>query len=98
MGLHLEPNDWQPLDEQGRIRVSDVGEERQIIRDGIQRLIHGALICPGCELPLALGAATSVATRLRCGYCEHEDRARKFVTPDVYDTVSNEVYVVAHVD
>ena len=98
MGLHLEPSDWQPLSEQRKIRVADIGEERRVIRHGVQWLAHGALICPGCELPTVISAPVSIGQRLRCGFCEHEDRAREFVTPDVFDTVSNEVYVIARVD
>ena len=97
MGLHLEPNDWQPLSEQRKIRVTDIGDERQVVRDGVQWLAHGAMICPGCDLPIALSAPAPIAAKLRCGFCEHEGRAREFVARDVFDTVSNEVYVVARV-
>jgi hypothetical protein len=97
MGLHLEPNDWQPLDEGRTIRVTDVGEERQITREGVQYLAHGAMICPACALPIALAGRTPVATEIRCGFCAHEAKAREFVARDVFDTVSNEVYIVARV-
>ena len=97
MGLHLEPNDWHPLSEQRKIRVTDIGEERRVVRDGVQWLAHGALICPGCAVPIAISAPTSVGSELRCAFCEHEARAREFVAPDVFDTVANEVYVVARI-
>ena len=97
MGLHLEPTAGRPLSEQQKIRVTDIGEERQIARDGVQRLAHGAMICPGCAIPLVLSSPTSVATEIRCGFCAHEARAREFVARDVFDTVANEVYVVARV-
>jgi hypothetical protein len=34
---------------------------------------------------------------VRCGFCDHHGRAREFVREDVYDTLVNEVYVVARV-
>lgn len=97
MGLHPQPNEWRPLGEQRKIRVTDIGEERQVVRDGLERLAHGALICPGCDVPIVLSVPTSVAAKLRCGFCEHEGKAQEFVVRDVFDTVSNEVYVIARV-
>jgi hypothetical protein len=35
--------------------------------------------------------------RMRCGFCDHEAPAREFVVSDVFDTVANEVYVIARV-
>ena len=35
--------------------------------------------------------------RLRCGFCDHAAPAREFVAEDVYDTLANEVYLVARV-
>jgi hypothetical protein len=32
---------------------------------------------------------------VQCGFCDHTAPARDFVREDVYDTVGNEVYVVA---
>jgi hypothetical protein len=34
---------------------------------------------------------------LHCGFCDHAAPARKFVREDVYDTLANEVYLVARV-
>jgi len=34
---------------------------------------------------------------LRCGFCDHIAPARAFVREDVFDTVRNEVYLVARV-
>lgn len=34
---------------------------------------------------------------VRCGFCDHAAPARGFVREDVYDTVANEVYVVARI-
>ena len=97
MGLHLTPPEWQPVREERRIRVGEIGEERRVVRDGIQWLGHGALVCPSCAIPIALSEPVSIATRLRCGFCEHDGRAREFVVRDVFDTISNEVYLVARV-
>jgi hypothetical protein len=54
-------------------------------------------VCPSCDIPLAATAPIPVGARLVCGYCEHTGPARAFLAEDVYDTVSNEVYLVARV-
>jgi hypothetical protein len=95
MALNLDPQGPEPVRDTRKIRLADVAEERQVVRDGIQTLAHGALICPSCDIPLVLDAAVPAGEAVRCGFCEHEGRAREFVVADVYDTVSNEVYVVA---
>ena len=95
MALNLDPHGPEPVRDTRKVRVGDVGEERQVVRDGIQRLAHGALVCPSCNLPLLLPEPVHAGTGLRCGYCDHEARAREFVAADVYDTVANEVYVIA---
>ncbi len=46
---------------------------------------------------MAVTAPFSAATRLVCGYCDHTGPARDFLAEDVYDTVPNEVYLVARV-
>jgi len=67
------------------------------MRDGVQVLAHGALVCPSCAIPIAVSVPFSAGTRLVCGYCDHGGRAREFLAEDVYDTVPNEVYLVARV-
>src|SRR6266480_2325831 len=81
----------------GRAAGADSALERRIVRDGAQVLAHGALVCPGCNLPLAAYGALPLAAEVRCGYCEHTAPARAFVAADVFDTVANEVYVVARI-
>ena len=97
MALNLDPQGPEPVRDTRKVRVTDVGEERNVVCDGIQRLAHGALVCPDCNLPLALPDPVHAGAALRCGFCEHESRAREFVAADVYDTVANEVYVIARV-
>src|SRR4051794_26913075 len=79
----------------GRAAGADSALERRIVRDGAQVLAHGALVCPGCGIPLAAHGALPIAAELRCGFCDQAAPARAFVAEDVYDTVANEVYVVA---
>ena len=83
--------------EEGRIRVADIGGERRVARDGIQWIGHGALVCPGCGMPVVLAEPVSIAAALSCGYCDREAAAREFVVNDVFDTVANEVYLIARV-
>jgi hypothetical protein len=81
----------------GRAAGADSALERRVIRDGAQVLAHGALVCPSCALPIAASAAFPVGAEVRCGFCGHAERARGFVAVDVYDTLANEVYVVARI-
>jgi hypothetical protein len=81
----------------GRAAGADSALERRIVDDGAQVIAHGALVCPACNLPLAAAGAVPYAAEVSCPYCNHAARARAFVAPDVYDTVANEVYVVARV-
>lgn len=80
-----------------KVRAAGVGPARQIVRDGVQTLAHGALVCPCCDLPLWLGEGLPAAAELSCGFCDHRAPAREFLLADVYDTVANEVYLIARV-
>ena len=95
MTLNLDAQGPEPVRDTRKIRLADVAEERRVVRDGIQTIAHGALVCPGCNLPLVLDAPIDAGAAVRCGYCDLEGRAREFVAADVYDTVAIEVYVVA---
>jgi hypothetical protein len=95
MALHLDPNGREPIRETRKVRVSDIGEERRVVRDGVQQIAHGALVCPGCNLPVVIEGSVAAGSALRCGFCDHTARAREFVAANVYDTLANEVYVVA---
>jgi hypothetical protein len=74
-----------------------LGEHRRLVRDGSQVLAHGSLICPSCELPIAAERPLPATGALRCGFCDHTAEARRFIREDVFDTVENEVYLVARV-
>jgi hypothetical protein len=98
--LHLpaDPGDpGQPKTRLGRVDGSEAGAERRLLRDGMQVLGHGALVCPRCALPLSVAARVPAGRRLQCGFCDHSAPAREFVREDVYDTLANEVYLVARV-
>jgi hypothetical protein len=97
VALHVDPFGHEPIRETRKVRVGDIGEERRLVRDGIQLLGHGALVCPGCNMPVVIEGRVAATSALRCGFCDHEGEARGFVAPDVFDTVANEVYVVARV-
>jgi hypothetical protein len=100
VGLHLpaDPGDpGQPRTRLGRVDGSEAGAERRLLRDGVQVLGHGALVCPDCALPMAIDGQLRAGVELRCGFCDHRAPAREFVREDVYDTLANEVYLVARV-
>jgi hypothetical protein len=81
----------------GRLGGAQVGEERRLVRDGAQILAHGALICPECQLPIAPDGRMRAAEGLRCAFCDHSAEVRDFLREDVYDTLANEVCLVARV-
>ena len=100
MSFHVTPDPGDPGEPQvriGRAGGAELGEERRLVRDGAQVLAHGALICPGCELPIVATRRLPASGRLRCGFCDHVDTTREFIREDVFDTVANEVYLVARV-
>jgi hypothetical protein len=81
----------------GHLDGSQAAAERRLIQDGVQLVAHGALVCPECVLPLAVNARLAAGDPLRCAFCDHVAPARAFVREDVFDTVRNEVYLVARV-
>ena len=87
----------QPDAKAGRVDGSEAGAHRRLLRDGVQVLAHGAMVCPRCTLPIAVPMPLRVRAPMVCGYCEHSAAARDFLVEDTYDTVSNEVYLVARV-
>jgi hypothetical protein len=100
VSIHLpaDPGDpGQPKTKLGRVDGSEAGAERRLVRDGVQVISHGALVCPECALPLAIGGGMRAGLAVQCGFCDHAAPAREFVREDVYDTVANEVYLVARV-
>lgn len=87
----------QPLPGERRARAAEISEDWRLARDGVELLAHGAMVCPGCAAPVVTGGSVAAGERLECAYCGHRDRARTFLVPDVFDTVSNEAYMVARI-
>jgi hypothetical protein len=96
--LPADPGDpGRPNTGIGRVDGARAGAHHLLVRDGQEVLAHGALICPSCALPIAVTGPFSAGIRLACGYCDHVARGRDFLARDVFDTVANEVYLVARV-
>jgi hypothetical protein len=94
--LPANPGDpGQPDTRIGHLDGSAAGVHRRLVRDGVQVLAHGALVCPGCALPVAAAAPLPAGSQVTCGYCDHAGPARSFLVEDVYDTVGNEAQLVA---
>ncbi len=81
----------------GRSTGAESGLERRITRHGVQVIAHGALVCPGCDMPLAVRASTPAGGMMRCGFCDHSARAHEFLARDVYDTLANEAQLIARI-
>jgi hypothetical protein len=94
--LPANPGDpGRPDTRVGHLDGSAAGVHRRLVRDGVQVLAHGALVCPSCALPVAVASPLPAGSHVTCGYCDHAGAARTFLTEDVFDTVPNEVYLVA---
>jgi hypothetical protein len=99
VALHLDPFEHEPVRQQEEtVRVTDIGEQAQVSRDGVEVLAHGALICPSCDAPAAIHERMAASTEIGCGFCGHRARAREFLKRDVFDTVANEAYLVARLN
>lgn len=96
--LPADPGDpGRPSTGIGRVDGARAGAFHRLVRDGVQVLAHGALVCPECALPIAVSGPFSAGAPLVCGYCDHVARGRDFLVEDVFDTISNEVHLVARV-
>jgi hypothetical protein len=81
----------------GRTGGAAVGEDRRLVRDGMQVLARGSMLCPVCDLPIAPPPRIRPKAELRCGFCDHSAPAHAFVRDDVVDALGNAVIVVARV-
>ncbi|MFN8160198.1 MAG: hypothetical protein U0R52_04025 [Solirubrobacterales bacterium] len=95
MALHLDPFGRTPPPSERRARAGEVAPDWRVATDGVEVIAHGAMVCPRCAAPLSLAAAVAAGESIECGFCEHRGRAREFLVRDVFDTVSNEAYLVA---
>jgi hypothetical protein len=96
--LAPDPGDrGEPDVKLGRTGGSAVGEDRRLVRDGVQVLARGSMLCPECALPIAPPARIRPRAELRCGFCDHSAPAHAFVRDGVFDTTANAVTVVARI-
>ncbi|HEX2467056.1 MAG TPA: hypothetical protein VHJ54_02515 [Solirubrobacterales bacterium] len=96
--LAPDPGDrGEPDVKLGRTGGAAVGEDRRLVRDGVQVLARGAMLCPECALPIAPPERIRPKAELECGFCAHRAPAHAFVRDDVVDTRANAVVVVARV-
>jgi hypothetical protein len=95
VALHLDPFQHQPLPGERKVRAADIRHEWRVSRDGIEVIAHGALVCPRCSAPLVVADRLPSHWQISCGFCDHTARTREFLVRDVFDTVSNEAYLVA---
>jgi hypothetical protein len=87
-----QPWDQEPPD---RSNSSESFLPYKRIRRTTQRLGHGALACPVCEVPVLLPGPISLLDNLVCPFCLESNPARQFVRLDRFDTAGNVVEVRA---
>lgn len=97
MAIHPQSAGEDPIRVGGGVKVTDLGSEHQLVRDGVEQMAHGALICPDCAKPVSIEAAIAVGSELECGFCAGSAPAREFLVRDVYDTSANEVFLIARI-
>ncbi len=100
MGFELAPDHGdrgEPDVKLGRSGASAVGEDRRLVSHGVEVLARGALVCPGCTLPISPAPRIAPGAELRCGFCDHSGAAVSFLAEDLHDTVANDVILVARV-
>ena len=94
--LFPQPGDrGEPDVKTGRTGGSAIGEERRLVRNGVQVLARGSLACPSCSLPLAPSPRLHPRAKLRCGFCDHTSAAIEFMRRDVRDAPASSVALVA---
>jgi hypothetical protein len=81
----------------GRLGRAALGEDRRLVRTGVQVLARGALVCPECALPVAPPPRIPPRTKLTCAFCDHHAEAASFLAEDVIDAPANDVVLVARV-
>jgi len=79
----------------GRVGGSAVGEDRRLVRDGLQVLARGALICPTCTLPISPAPRIRPRDQLRCAFCGHADEAIAFLAEGAIDAPGNDALLIA---
>jgi hypothetical protein len=94
VALHLDPHSDRP---EHRLRGEAVEAEELRPAADSATLATGSMICPSCELPIAVGAGVPAISRLQCPFCDHSGEARAFLRRDVRDTRANRVDLVARI-
>jgi hypothetical protein len=99
MAFEITPQPGEPGDSEERTaRIDERFDERKrLVTDGMQVLARGAMLCPGCGLPISPAARAKPRAPMRCGWCNHAGRVADFVRGDIVDTPANEVRVVARI-
>jgi hypothetical protein len=98
VALHPQSADDGPLRPQGGVKVTDLGSDHRLVHDGVEQLAHGALVCPECSIPVRIAGPVGVGAELRCGFCASSAPAREYLVPNVFDTPTNEVLLIARIE
>lgn len=81
----------------GRLGGAAVGESKRLVRDRMQVLGRGALVCPECSLPISPAPRARPKAAMSCGFCGHAAAVCDFVRGQCFDTLANEVRIVARI-
>jgi hypothetical protein len=94
--LFPQPGDrGEPDVKTGRTGGSAVGEDRRLVRNGVQILTRGALACPECSLPMSPAPKVRPRAEVHCGFCGHAGPAVDFLREGVHVPTAARVALVA---
>ena len=96
LGAHLDPGDpGEDRAAAGAVGGAEAKLELRLVRDGVQVLARGSLVCPTCELPLPGRPAVASHEILHCGWCGHAAPARDLLREGVSYAPASRVALVA---
>jgi hypothetical protein len=95
VGMDLERRGGEGIGASAEARSTRPAREWEVVRQRPELLAEGALACPGCELPIALGRAMPPSEGLDCPYCRRRGRASEFLRLGAAGPRGSRVAVVA---
>lgn len=96
LGAHFDRGD--PGEERaaaGALGGARAELELRLLRDGVQVIARGSLVCPRCDLPLPGRPAVAASRVLHCGWCGHAAPARELLRERLGDAPASRVALVA---
>lgn len=96
LGAHFDHGDpGEDRASAGAVGGAEAQLDLKLVRDGVQVIARGALVCPECDLPLPGRPAVPAFHVLHCAWCGHAAPARALLRADAIDAPGTRVALVA---